>query len=169
MDKIALTAHNAKRTDRYIQYQANPIGMYVIKPTLQYIRSGHFSDRTFFANPVIEPLLNLLSVINIDSLFVCLPVTLLSFILFLCSRELPLRRAAKYPKWNKTDNYRAVAVLKDIDAVVSCKKHRSAYKLTNQCFLPLPVFTAKIHTENLVLHILPLPVWNAWNIPRSYR
>ncbi len=66
MDKIALTAHNAKRTDRYIQYQANPIGMYAIKPTLQYIRSGHFSDRTFFANPVIEPLLNLLSVINID-------------------------------------------------------------------------------------------------------
>ncbi len=120
MDKIALTAHNAKTTDRYIQYQANPIGMYAIKPTLQYIRSGHFSDRTFFANPVIARLLNLLSVINIDSLFVCLPVTLLSFILLLCSRELPLRRAAKYPKWNKTDNYRAVAVLKDIEAVVSC-------------------------------------------------
>ena len=51
MDKIALTAHNAKRTDRYIQYQANPIGMYAIKPTLQYIRSGHFSDRTFFCKP----------------------------------------------------------------------------------------------------------------------
>ena len=169
MDKIALTAHNAKRTDRYIQYQANPIGMYAIKTTLQYIRSGHFSDRTFFVNPVIEPLLNLLSVINIDSLFVCLPVTLLSFILLLCSRELPLRRAAKCPKWNKTDNYRDVAVLKDIVAVVSCKKHRSAYRRTNQYSLPLLAFTATIHTENLVLHILPLPVWNAWNIPRSYR
>ena len=155
MDKIALTAHNAKRTDRYIQYQANPIGMFAIKTTLQYIRSGHFSDRTFFVNPVI--------------LFVCLPVTLLSFILLLCSRELPLRRAAKCPKWNKTDNYRDVAVLKDIVAVVSCKKHRSAYRRTNQYSLPLLAFTATIHTENLVLHILPLPVWNAWNIPRSYR
>ena len=169
MDKIALTAHDTKRTDRYIQYQANPIGMYAIKPTLQYIRPGHFSDRTFFANPVIARLLNLLSVINIDSLFVCLPVTLLSFILLLCSRELPLRRAAKYPKWNKTDNYRAVAVLKDIDAVVSCKKYRSAYRRSNQYSLPLPAFTTTIHTENLVLHNLPLPVWNAWNIPRSYR
>ena len=37
----------------------------------------------------------MLSVIIIDSLFVCLQLTLLSFILLLCSRELPLHRAAK--------------------------------------------------------------------------
>ena len=37
----------------------------------------------------------LLSVINIDSLIVCLQVALLSFILLLCSEKLPLRCAAK--------------------------------------------------------------------------
>ena len=100
-------------------------------------RSGHFSDRTFFENPVMARILNLLSVINIDSLFVCLPVTLLSFILLLCSRELPLRRAAKCPKRKKPDNYRTVAVLRGIEAV-SRKKHRSAYRQINQCSLPFP-------------------------------
>ena len=56
---------------------------------------GHFSDRTFFATPVVVRFFSLLSVINIDSLIVCLQMTLLSFILLLCSGKLPLRRAAK--------------------------------------------------------------------------
>ena len=69
---------------------------------------GHFSDRTFFATPVVvrfSSLLSvinidslivcLLSVINIDSLIVCLQVTLLSFLLLLCSGKLPLRRSTK--------------------------------------------------------------------------
>ena len=56
---------------------------------------GHSSDRTFFATPVVVRFSSLLSVIDIDSLFVCLPVTLLSFILLLCSGKLPLRRATK--------------------------------------------------------------------------
>ena len=56
---------------------------------------GHFSDRTFFVTPVVVRFSSLLSVINIDSLIVCLQVTLLSFILLLCSGKLPLRCAAK--------------------------------------------------------------------------
>ena len=56
---------------------------------------GHFSDRTFFATLVVVWFSSLLSVINIDSLIVCLQVTLLSFLLLLCSGKLPLRRAAK--------------------------------------------------------------------------
>ena len=39
------------------------------------IASGHFGDLTFFATPVIARLLSLLSVINIDSVFVCLFAT----------------------------------------------------------------------------------------------
>ena len=54
---------------------------------------GHFSDRIFFVTPVVARFFSLLSVINIDSLFVCLSVALLSFILLLCSGKLPLRRA----------------------------------------------------------------------------
>ena len=54
-------------------------------------RSGHFSDRTFFITPAVTRFSNLLSVINIDSLIVCLQMTLLSFILLLCSGKLPLR------------------------------------------------------------------------------
>ena len=56
---------------------------------------GHFSDRTFFVTPVVVRFSSLLSVINIDSLIVCLQVTLLSFILLLCLGKLPLRRATK--------------------------------------------------------------------------
>ena len=56
---------------------------------------GHFSDRTFFATPVVVRFSSLLSVINIDSLIVCLQVTLLSFLLLLGSGKLPLRRATK--------------------------------------------------------------------------
>ena len=56
---------------------------------------GHFSDRTFFVTPAVTQLSSLLSVINIDSLFVCLQIALLSFILLLCSGKLPLRRTAK--------------------------------------------------------------------------
>ena len=56
---------------------------------------GHFSDRIFFVTPVMVRFSSLLSVINIDSLFVCLQVTHLSFILLLCSGKLPLRRATK--------------------------------------------------------------------------
>ena len=56
---------------------------------------GHLSDRTFFVTPVMVRFSSLLSVINIDSLFVCLQVTLLSFILLLCSGKLPLRRTGK--------------------------------------------------------------------------
>ena len=59
---------------------------------------GHLSDRTFFATPVMVRFSSLLSVINIDSLFVCLPVALLSFILLLYSGKLPLRRAGKMEK-----------------------------------------------------------------------
>ena len=56
---------------------------------------GHFSDRTFFVTPAVKRFSILLSVINIDSLIVCLQVALLSFILLLCSGKLPLRRADK--------------------------------------------------------------------------
>ena len=52
---------------------------------------GHFSDRTFFVTPAVTRFSSLLSVINIDSLIVCLQETLLSFILLLCSGKLPLR------------------------------------------------------------------------------
>ena len=55
------------------------------------IFSGHFSDRTFFVTPVVVRVSSLLSVINIDSLIVCLQETLLSFLLLLCSGKLPLR------------------------------------------------------------------------------
>ena len=66
--------------------------------------SGHFSDRTFFATPVMVRFSSLLSVINIDSLFVCLQMTLLSFILLLCSGKLPLRCAAKTGVMQKKRN-----------------------------------------------------------------
>ena len=56
---------------------------------------GHFSDRTFFVTPAVTRFSSLLSVINIDSLIVCLQVTHLSFLLLLCSGKLPLRRATK--------------------------------------------------------------------------
>ncbi len=56
---------------------------------------GHFSDRTFFVTPAVTRFSSLLSVINIDSLIVCLQVILLSFILLLCLGKLPLRRATK--------------------------------------------------------------------------
>ena len=38
---------------------------------------GHFSDLTFFVTPAVTRFSILLSVINIDSLIVCLQVTLL--------------------------------------------------------------------------------------------
>ena len=53
---------------------------------------GHFSDRTFFVTPAAMRFSSLLSVINIDSLIVCLQVALLSSILLLCSGKLPLHR-----------------------------------------------------------------------------
>ena len=53
---------------------------------------GHFSDRTFFVTPAAMRFSSLLSVINIDSLIVCLKVALLSSILLLCSGKLPLHR-----------------------------------------------------------------------------
>ena len=58
-------------------------------------RSGHFSDRTFFVTPAVKRFSSLLSVINIDSLIVCLQVILLSFILLLCLGKLSLRRREK--------------------------------------------------------------------------
>ena len=65
---------------------------------------GHFSDRTFFATPVVVRFSSLLSVINIDSLIVCLQVTHLSFILLLCSGKLPLRCAENIGLCNKKRN-----------------------------------------------------------------
>ena len=65
---------------------------------------GHFSDRTFFVTPVVVRFFSLLSVINIDSLIVCLQVALLSFILLLCSGKLPLRCAAKTGVMQKKRN-----------------------------------------------------------------
>ena len=62
---------------------------------IQIVRPGHFSDRTFFVTPAVTRFSSLLSVINIDSLIVCLQVTHLSFILLLCSGKLPLRRRLK--------------------------------------------------------------------------
>ena len=56
---------------------------------------GHFSDRTFFVTLAMTRFSSLLSVINIDSLIVCLQVTLLSSILLLCSGKLPLRLRVK--------------------------------------------------------------------------
>ena len=64
-------------------------------------RSGHFSDRTFFVTPAAKRFFSLLSVINIDSLIVCLKVTLLSSILLLCSGKLPLRRRENPRLYNK--------------------------------------------------------------------
>ena len=57
--------------------------------------SGHFSDRTFFVTLAMTRFFSLLSVINIDSLIVCLQVILLSFILLLCLGKLSLRRREK--------------------------------------------------------------------------
>ena len=65
-------------------------------------RSGHFSDRTFFGTSVVVRFSSLLSVINIDSLIVCLQVTHLSFLLLLCSGKLPLRRAENFGLRNKS-------------------------------------------------------------------
>ena len=62
---------------------------------------GHFSDRTFFVTPAVTRFSSLLSVINIDSLIVCLQVAHLSFILLLCSRKLPLRRRENPRIYNK--------------------------------------------------------------------
>ena len=56
---------------------------------------GHFSDRTFFVTPAVKRFSSLLSVINIDSLIVCLQVILLSFILLLCLGKLSLHRREK--------------------------------------------------------------------------
>ena len=65
---------------------------------------GHFSGRTFFVTPVVVRFSILLSVINIDSLIVCLQVALLSFILLLCSGKLPLRRRVNCRLCNKKRN-----------------------------------------------------------------
>ena len=64
-------------------------------PKPPFSSPGHFSDRTFFATPAVKRFSSLLSVINIDSLIVCLQVILLSFILLLCLGKLSLRRRAK--------------------------------------------------------------------------
>ena len=60
-------------------------------PKPPFSSPGHFSDRTFFVTPAVKRFSSLLSVINIDSLIVCLQVALLSSILLLCSGKLPLR------------------------------------------------------------------------------
>ena len=65
---------------------------------------GHFSDRTFFVTPVMVRFFSLLSVINIDSLIVCLQMTLLSFIILFCSGKLPLRRRVNCRLCNKKRN-----------------------------------------------------------------
>ena len=72
-----------------------PLKFHYFYTTFPYFRFGHFSDRTFFVTPAVTQLSSLLSVINIDSLIVCLQIALLSFILLLCSGKLPLRRGAK--------------------------------------------------------------------------
>ena len=77
----------------FIHFSELSVKLGVLEPLIT--RSGHFSDRTFFVTPAATRFFSLLSVINIDSLFVCLQVTLLSFILLLGSGKLPLRRAAK--------------------------------------------------------------------------
>jgi hypothetical protein len=66
--------------------------------------SGHFSDRTFFVTLAMTRFFSLLSVINVDSLIVCLQVTHLSFIILLCSGKLPLRCAAKTGVMQKKRN-----------------------------------------------------------------
>ena len=63
---------------------------------------GHFSDRTFFVTPAVTRFSSLLSVINIDSLIVCLQIALLSFILLLCSGKLPLRLRVKSGVFNES-------------------------------------------------------------------
>ena len=64
-------------------------------PKPPFSSPGHFSDRTFFVTPAVKRFSSLLSVINIDSLIVCLQVILLSFILLLCLGKLSLRRREK--------------------------------------------------------------------------
>jgi len=64
-------------------------------PKPPFSSPGHFSDRTFFVTPAVKRFSILLSVINIDSLIVCLQVILLSFILLLCLGKLSLRRREK--------------------------------------------------------------------------
>ena len=80
-------------TSRLVVFTTNPntgCRLRLFNPLI--ISSGHFSDRTFFVTPAVTRFSNLLSVINIDSLIVCLQVALLSSILLLCSGKLPLHR-----------------------------------------------------------------------------
>ena len=92
---------------------------------------GHFSDRTFFVTPVMARFFSLLSVINIDSLIVCLQVALLSFILLLCSGKLPLRCAAK---------------------TVAKQKKRNEDHPT-----PLPIILTNLISNKTSVEALPLP------------
>ena len=63
---------------------------------------GHPNDQKVFATPVVERFLRLLSVINIDKVIMsCLPVTLLTCILLLCSGKLPVRRRVKIRVLNR--------------------------------------------------------------------
>ena len=77
----------------FIHFSELSVKLRVLAPLIT--RPGHFSDRNFFVTPAVTRFSILLSVINIDSLFVCLPVTLLSFLLLLCSGKLPLRLRVK--------------------------------------------------------------------------
>ena len=131
-------------------------------------RPGHFSDRTFFTTPVMTRLSSLLSVIyNIDSLFVCHNVIfhtcILSFVRESC-------HCAVWPNSQKdmTDNYRAVAVLRDVDAISRKNIDQRTDELTGVS-LTLLAFTATLHTKNSASHTLLLPVWHAWNILLSYQ
>ena len=78
-----------------------PLKFHYFYTTFPYFRFGHFGDRTFFVTPAVTQFPSLLSVIYIDSLFVCLPMILLSFISLLCSGKLPLRRGVKSGLYNK--------------------------------------------------------------------
>ena len=73
---------------------------------------GHFSDRTFFVTPAVTRFSSLLSVINIDSLIVCLQEILLSFILLLCSGKLPLRWRENLRLYNKIWGFESLLNLK---------------------------------------------------------
>ena len=84
----------------FIHFSELSAKLRVLEPLIS--SSGHFSDRTFFVTPAVTRFSSLLSVINIDSLIVCLQIALLSFILLLCSGKLPLRLRVKFGVCNES-------------------------------------------------------------------
>ena len=70
----------------------------------------------------------------IDSPIVCLQVTLLSFILLLCSGKLPLRRCVKTGNMQSAP---ALLHLRDNGAVGWAERYRQPDPLRETCRLPL--------------------------------